>query len=145
MLLGEWYKNASDHVKITCKLQLKDVFSPPIIKKKVVAINKPNISALAPNEKLVLIKTINHQLLAILKDIDETKNLTIKLADEFSSATAKIIVGSALQFRYRREEEKTGKSQYIRRTSERLQTIKEVCDLLRQLKSPLKDKAEEAE
>src|SRR5690348_6303512 len=105
-----------NHMQIADQRRL---FSP-VIRKKVV---ENQISPLLhPNEKLLLIKGINHQLLGILKDIDETKNLTIKLADEFSSATAKIIVGSALQFRYRREE-KTGKSQYIRRTSERLQTI----------------------
>src|SRR5256885_7292616 len=35
----------------------------------------------------------------------------------------------------RRTEEKTGKSGYERRISERLRTIKETCDLTRQLKS----------
>ena len=86
MLLGEWYKNASDHMN-HMQTKLKDVFTPPVVKKKITAINKPNISALAPNEKLLLIKTINHQLLSILKGIDETKNTTINLADELSIKT----------------------------------------------------------
>ena len=110
-----------------------------------MAINKPNISALAPNEKLLLLKTINHQLLSILKGIDETKNTTINLVDELSIKTAKLIVGAALQFRCRRMDEKTEKSQYIKRTSERLQIIKEVCDLTRQLKSHPRDKEEKTE
>ena len=34
MLLGEWYKTVSDHVRITCKLKLKDIFTPPVISEK---------------------------------------------------------------------------------------------------------------
>ena len=35
MLLGDWHKKASDHVKITCKLRLKNVFIPPAPRKRV--------------------------------------------------------------------------------------------------------------
>jgi len=122
-------RNASDQSRITCKLKLKDIFTPPVIPRKVIAIHKPNISALAPNEKILLIKTINQQLKALTKEMEETKNLTIKTADDLSIKTAKLTVGTALQFRCRRSDEKSEKSQYVKRTSERLQTIRKHATL----------------
>jgi hypothetical protein len=146
MLLGEWYKNASDHVKITCKLRLKDILIPPTPRKRVVAIRKPNISALPPEQKTLLVTTIDHQLQSLLKEIQETKNLTLKQADQFSIKTANLIVETALQTRCRRIEEKTEKSKYKARISERLQIVKETCDLIRQLKSKqFVDETEEQE
>ena len=135
MLLGEWYKNASDHVRITCKLRLKEILSPLTTPKRVVAIHTPNVSALAPGEKTLLATTINHQLLELTKEMKESRSLSFKEADELSNKTAKLIVNTALQARCRRTGEKTERSQYERRISERLQTIKDTCDLIRQLKS----------
>ena len=90
MVLGEWYKKVSDHVRITCKIRLKELLSPVTTPKKVTAIHTPNISALAQEERQLLATTINHQLLDIIKDMEESKELSIKEADELSIIIAKV-------------------------------------------------------
>ena len=54
-------------------------------------------------------------------------------ADQLSLKTAKLIVEIALQTRCRQMKERE-KSQYISCINERLQTIKETCDLIRQMR-----------
>ena len=77
--------------------------------------------------------------------MEEIKTLTIKAADELTVKMATLIVGTALQICGKRSDEKAEKSQYIKRTSERLQTVKEICDLIKQLKTHAIDPTDETE
>jgi len=65
-------------------------------RKRVVAIHKPNVSALPPGEKVLLTATIDRQLQDLLKEIKEIENLTIKEADYLSIKTANLIGKTAL-------------------------------------------------
>jgi len=56
-------------------------------------------------------------------------------ADQLSIRTAKLIGDIALQARCTQMKERKEKSQYISCVNERLQTIKETCDLIRQLQA----------
>ena len=117
MLLGEWYRKASDHVRLTCRLRLKSTPIPPTVPKRVVAIHKPNISALPPEEQTLLKETLGRQLQSLL---NESQVVSMEEADQLSIRTAKLIVDTALQTRCTQMKERKEKSQYIACVNERL-------------------------
>ena len=121
---------------------------PPLAAKRVIAIHKPNVSALLPEERTLLKTAINNKLEELLQEISvtqEEKKLSIEEADTFSMKTANLIVETALQTRCRRTDEKR-RSRYITRLNERLHTIKETCDTIKQLKTnQFSDRIEEIE
>ena len=87
MVLGKWYKNASDHVRITCKLPLNETLIPSGASKRIVSIPRPNVTSLPLEGKTLLITSINHQLQELIRDIkmlQESNNWSIEEADRIS-------------------------------------------------------------
>jgi hypothetical protein len=103
---------------------------------------------LPPEGKTLLRATINHQLQELEKETKEsqkTGSLSIEEANQLSIRTAILIVEAALGTQCKRVEKKQEESRYISRLNERLQTIKETCDLIRQIQDTNTGNAENVE
>ena len=103
---------------------------------------------LPPEAKTLLRATINHQLQELEKETKEsqkTGSLSIEDANQLSIRTAILIVEAALGTRCKRVEKKQEESRYISCLNERLQTIKETCDLIRQIQDTNTGNAENVE
>ena len=102
---------------------------------------------LPPEGKTLLRATINHQLQQLQKETKESQNgsLSIEDANQLSIRTAILIVEAALGTQCKRVEKKQEESRYISRLNERLQTIKETCDLIRQIQDTNTGNAENVE
>src|SRR5690242_15320642 len=68
-------------------------------------------------------------------------NLSVEEANQLSIRTAKLIVETALDTRCKSAEKKKEESQYMSSLHKRLQTIKEICDLTRQIQDMNTDNA----